>query len=155
MFGTEIILSYHHGLKVVRRSVDKNPETVVFRAWMGWRERTFFYRPAAESWNDVGSVSFASYSADWVGANEATQPIGDDVPRGNWIIVSGAGISPYRSRLKMRFLKKKFWERSPKPKPENAQDNRTTDVDAERDKNAGGEYRARKILVLIWRMELI
>ena len=69
--------------------------------------------------------------------------------------MSGAGISPYRSRLKMRFLKKKFWERSLKLKPENAQDNRTTNVDAERYKNAGGEYRSRQISELISHMGLI
>ena len=55
----------------------------------------------------------------------------------------------------MRFLKKKFWERSLKPKPEKAQDNRTTNVDAGRDKYDGGECRSMKISGLIRQMGLI
>ena len=112
----------------------------------------------AESWNSAGSVPFHTHpwQMDSVGAHGETQPIADVQPRGNWIIVLGASLSPYRSHLKMRFLKKKFWERSPKEKkPENAQDNRATTIDAKRDKNAEGEYRLRRISELMRQMGLI
>ena len=120
-------------------------------------EMAFPLPAAAKSWNGVGSVPFHPLLMDSaVGAHGETQPIADGQPRGNWIIVLGASLTPYRSHLKMRFLKKKFWERSPKEKkPENAQDNRATTIDAKRDRNAEGEYRLRRVSELARQMGLI
>ena len=60
------------------------------------------------------------------------------------------------AHLKMvRFLKKNFWKRSPKPVPEDAQAHKPTNVDTGRDTDPEGEYRLREIAEPIRRMELI
>jgi len=55
----------------------------------------------------------------------------------------------------VRFLKKDFWKRSPKPVPEDAQAHQTTNLDPERNRDAESEYRLREISELIRQMELI
>jgi len=91
-----------------------------------------------------------------VRAYETNQPIGNDQPRGKWVIVSGA-VLPFVAHVEMvRFVKKfKFWKRSPKSVPEDTQAHQTNNVDAKSDRQAEGEHRLGKIVELIRQMRLI
>ena len=83
------------------------------------------------------------------------QPISSAQPRGNGIVVSGTTLILVAHLKMVRFLKKDFWKRSPKPVPEDTQAHQTTNVEAKRDQQAEGELRLGKVVELIRQVGLI
>ena len=89
-----------------------------------------------------------------VRAYEPNRPIGNGSQRFNGMMESGAALLLLAFLKMVRFFEKKFWKRS-RQEPENTQANQTTNVDAERGRDSGGEYRSGKHPELIWLMGLI